>query len=33
VYGFAFKDGAYKLTGPHPATMFSPDSLAALSTR
>lgn len=33
VYGFAFRDGGYKLTAPHPATTFSPDSLAALSTR
>jgi Protein of unknown function (DUF1329) len=33
VYGFVFKDGAYKITAPHPATTFSPDALAALSTR
>jgi hypothetical protein len=33
VFGFVFKDGAYKVTAPHPATAFSPDRLAALSTR
>ena len=33
VYGFVFKDGGYKVTPPHPATAFSPDAFAALSTR
>ncbi len=33
VYGFVFKDGGYRITAPHPATTFSPDALAALSTR
>jgi hypothetical protein len=33
VYGFVFKDGAYKITAPHPATVYSPDAFAALSTR
>ncbi len=33
VYGFVFKDGGYKITAPHPATTFSPDALAARSTR
>ena len=33
VYGFVFGDGAYKVTAPHPASVFSPDALAAQSTR
>jgi hypothetical protein len=33
VYGFVFDDGAYKVTAPHPASVFSPDALAAQSTR
>ncbi|MEI9932554.1 MAG: DUF1329 domain-containing protein [Rhizomicrobium sp.] len=33
VYGFVFKDGAYKITAPHPASLFSPDALAGSATR
>ena len=34
-YGFAFNDEpfAYKVTAPHPATLFTPDSLSARSVR
>src|SRR5579872_1974652 len=34
-YGFAFNDeaSAYKVTPPHPATLFTPDSLSARSVR
>jgi hypothetical protein len=34
-YGFAFNDeaSAYKVTAPHPATLFTPDSLSARSVR
>ncbi len=35
VYGFAFNGeaSAYKVTAPHPATLFTPDSLSARSVR
>lgn len=35
VYGFAFRDGpdGYKVTAPHPASLFTPDSLSARSVR
>ena len=35
VYGFAFngEPTAYKVTAPHPATLFTPESLAARSLR
>ena len=33
-YGFAFNgEAAYKVTSPHPATLFTPDSLSARSVR
>ncbi|HEX4078910.1 MAG TPA: hypothetical protein VHX61_08575 [Rhizomicrobium sp.] len=35
VYGFAFNDQAqsYKVTAPHPASLFTPQSMAALAVR
>jgi hypothetical protein len=33
VYGFAFNGRAYKVTAPHPASVFSPDILAAQAVR
>jgi hypothetical protein len=35
VYGFAFngEPSAYKVTQPHPPTLFTPDSLSARSVR
>jgi hypothetical protein len=33
VYGFAFNRRAYKVTAPHPASVFSPDILAAQAVR
>ncbi len=35
VYGFAFNDepAAYKVTPPHPASLFTPDSMSARSVR
>ncbi|HTT83006.1 MAG TPA: DUF1329 domain-containing protein [Rhizomicrobium sp.] len=35
VYGFAFNDQAqaYKITGPHPANLFTPESMAARAIR
>jgi hypothetical protein len=34
-FGFAFngEPSAYKVTAPHPATLFTPDSLSARSVR
>jgi hypothetical protein len=34
-FGFAFngEPTAYKVTAPHPATLFSPDSMSARSVR
>jgi hypothetical protein len=33
IYGFAFDDGAYKVTAPHAPTLFTPASLSARSVR
>jgi hypothetical protein len=31
--GFSFNGGAYRITAPHPASMFTPEALAARAVR